>query len=727
MSEKNLVLVESPSKAKTIEKYLGKDYKVLATVGHVIDLPKSTLGVDLEKDYSPQFTVIKGKKAVITQLKKAIPKGGNVLLAMDPDREGEAIAWHISQALGLKNADRIVFFEITKDAVNEAISHPRKIDDDLVQAQIARRVLDRLVGYKLSELLWKKIWYGLSAGRVQSAALRLIVEREREIESFIPEEYWDVLANSIVGKSKFDPKLIKIDEKKAKIVSSDEFEGIKKDLKDGELIVSEVKNKLVNKRPFPPFTTSKLQQAANNAFGFTAKRTMALAQALYQEGYITYMRTDSYNLSAKAIDAARETIVRKYGEEYLPADKRYYKNRSKNAQEAHEAIRPTDFTISKTTIQGKLGDPYAKLYGMIYDRTLSSQMADRRSEVLSIKLDSKGKSGKMYQFNIGAEKVLFEGFRAAWGSSEGLENEQLPVIEKIHEGEIFPILDVTGKQNFTNPKPRYTDATLVKALEKYGIGRPSTYATIISTVQDRGYVVKDGKSLVPLDIGRVVVSFLEKNFERLVDYEYTAGVENGLDEISEGKREYVKFIDNEFKPLMEKIGKAEVDVNKDDVVIIGTSEEKCDKCGSDMVVRVGRYGKFLSCSKFPECKGMKSLAGGEETLDMEKYYRPEKCPICGKEVMLKSGRYGQFWACVDYPECKGTYPLLLNEKCPECGKQLVERKSRWGQTFSGCSGYPDCKYIKKENKEGKSTYRRRSTKKGASKGKRTTKKKKSTK
>lgn len=699
----NLVIVESPSKAKTIEKYLGKGYKVVATVGHVIDLPKSKLGVDLENDYAPQFTTIKGKGAVIKRIKKAIPKGGKVLLAMDPDREGEAIAWHVAEALKLKKPQRVVFYEITKNAVNEAIKHPREVDMHLVNAQIARRVLDRLVGYRVSQVLWEKIWYGLSAGRVQSAALRLIVEREREIEAFIPEEFWKVFADVIVtNETTLEMELVRKNTKKYRPSSDEEFTTVKADLKRSMFKVIDIKKKQISKSPFPPFTTSLLQQAANNMLGFTAKRTMSLAQALYQGGYITYMRTDSFNLSNQAIDAIRETIVQKFGEKYLPPTPKYYKNRSKNAQEAHEAIRPTDFSNTADLIRKEMTGSHAKLYELIWKRAISSQMADRKSEQITITTEAIGASKDSYEFRAGAEKVLFEGFRKIWGSTNGKDDLGIQELSAtLQIGEEFKAKKIRGTQHFTQPKPRYTDASLVKALEKHGIGRPSTYATIISTVQDRGYVEKIEKYLHPLEVGTVVNHFLEDNFGRLVDYEYTAGVEDQLDLIAEGKEEYVKFIDQEFKPLEKEIKKAKKDVKKEDVVILEESDEKCPECGGKMVVRLGRYGKFLSCSTFPKCKGMTSLDGGEEGLDFEKYLRPEECPKCKKALVLKGGRYGQFWACSDYPECKGTLPLLLTEKCPECSRPLVERKSRWGRIFIGCSGYPDCKYIKKTPKKKK--------------------------
>lgn len=702
----HLVLVESPAKAKTIEKYLGKDYKVTATLGHVIDLPKNKIAVDIENDYEPMFEVMADKKKVINAIKKLIPKEGKVYLAMDPDREGEAIAHHVSQALKLKDPQRITFHEITKDAVVEAISKPGKVDKDLVSAQFARRVLDRLVGYKISQLLWKKMWYGLSAGRVQSVALKLIVEREEEISKFKPEEYWDFKAHFQNNKHKFIAEIRKLGGKKYIPKTEEEVKNLTEDIKglDGE--ISNVGKKMVKKNPYPPFTTSTLQQAANNLLGFSSKRTMALAQILYQDGYITYMRTDSVNLSQQAISAIREVIKNKFGKEYVPEKPNYFKNKSRNAQEAHEAIRPSHFDVSSADIEKKYGKTEAKLYDLIYKRSVASQMKQKVSEVLTIEVSLNGRSNKLYTFVASGEKVIFEGFRKIWGG-EIVEKGELQTLLDIEKGEKYLCKDVDYLQNFTKPKPRYTEASLVKALETLGVGRPSTYATIISTIIERGYVGREVKNLFPKDVGVLVSHFLEKNFERLVNYQYTAKVEEDLDEIAEGKVKYTPFIDGQYKPLVNELDNADK-LKKDEVVIIGKSEEKCPECGADMVVRVGRYGKFLSCSKFPDCKGIKGLNGDVgktseqeavvsiDSLDKNKYVIFEKCPECKSLVELKSGRYGLYWKCTNKEKCGKNLSLLLKEVCPECGKNLVERKGRWGKTFIGCSGYPKCRFIKKQ-------------------------------
>lgn len=697
---KNLFLVESPAKAKTINKYLGDDFKVMATVGHVIDLPKSKLGVDVENKYEPLFETIYGKAKVLSDIKRSIPKDGSIYLAMDPDREGEAIAWHVNNALKLKNAKRVTYHEITKDAVLEGIKNSGKIDDNLVEAQKARRVLDRLVGYKLSELLWKKIWYGLSAGRVQSVALRLIVEKEEEREAFKSEEYWDFFANLKNEKTKLVAKLQKKDGKKYIPTNSNEVEGIKSDIGDSKYIVTDILTKNINRHPYPPFTTSTLQQAANNVLGYGAKRTMGLAQALYQSGYITYMRTDSVFLSNKAVDNIRELISSKYGNQYLPSKPNYYKSKAKNSQEAHEAIRPSDFNLDPEVIKAKLGESEYRLYNLIWKRAVASQMVDKRVENLTVYLEPKDSKKNKYIFSVNAEKILFDGYKHLY-KQDDKSAEVLQEIESISKGDVFNKEEYITEQKFTLPPARYTEATLVKKLESLGIGRPSTYATIITTILARGYVLKEAKALFPTDIGRVVTHFLIKNFSNLVDYKYTANVEDNLDNIANGKVEYVPFIDKEYKPLIKDIGIALEKVDKEDVVILGKSEEKCPECGGEMVIRLGRYGKFLSCSKFPECKGMKDLSGGEEALDLKKYFKPKECPECKSEMVLKNGKYGKFWACIKYPECKGIVPLLLNEKCPECGNHLVERKGKWGRSFTGCSNYPNCKYIKKQKKKEK--------------------------
>jgi DNA topoisomerase-1 len=572
----------------------------------------------------------------------------------------------------------------------QAIKSPSTVNEDLVEAQKARRVLDRLYGYKLSELLWKKIWYGLSAGRVQSVALRLVVEREEEREAFKPEEFWDFLVEVSKDGEKLKIKLIKKDGKKYIPKKEQEVKEIEEMLDNHAYKVVDIVKKELKRNPYPPYTTSTLQQSANNVLGFSAKKTMTIAQRLYQAGYITYMRTDSVYLAQKAIKEIRGVIADKYGKQYLPEKERYYKNKSKNAQEAHEAIRPTDFSFDSS----KLSSDEAKLYNLIWKRAVSSQMNSEIVEDLNIYFQPNAELKYKLTFLAKGQKVIFDGFRVVYGTAK--EDETVQYISNIKLGDIFKKEKFLIEQKFTQPPARYTEASLVKKLESLGIGRPSTYATIISTILDRKYVERERKFLFPTDIGRVVVHFLKGNFTQLVDYQYTANVEDSLDEIAKGKKKYIPFLDSQYKPLMENIQKAEKNVKKEDVVVLGDSDEKCPICGAKMVIKLGRYGKFLSCSRFPECKGMKDINGEGEELDFNNYLKVEKCPKCGSKMVLKNGKFGKFWACENYPECKTTMPLLLNEKCPECGRNLVEKKSKWGKSFKGCSGYPECKYIKKE-------------------------------
>lgn len=764
---KSLVLVESPSKAKTIEKYLGNDFTVRATMGHVIDLPSKGLNVDIEKDYEPNFVVMDDKKKVISEIKKQLKKiksenknekKSSVYLATDPDREGEAIAYHISKALSLKESDfrRITFHEITKEAITKALEEPGKIDQDLVQAQFARRILDRLVGYKLSSLIWTKMWYGLSAGRVQSPALRMIVEREEEIRNFKHEEYWIINADLIsrnellkstkkdelnpeIKKIFSDPKrsydlndeenkkyllnncirfsLEKIDSKKALIKNEKEADEIDNEIKDKDFLVKDIKEKIIKKYPYPPFTTSTLQQAGNNLFGFTSKRTMDSAQRLYQAGLITYMRTDSVNLASKAVDSVRSFIKKNYGNEYLPEKTIYYRNKARISQEAHEAIRPTDFSIIKIQ-DSKIKDDDKRLYEIIWKRTVACQMNPKKISSTSIISYVKGDK-RNYEFKANFSKVIFDGWSKAFNFIEE-KQEEISLPYKVDINSNLVARQILNNQKFTQPKARYTEATLIKALEAYGIGRPSTYSAIISTILARKYVEKIQKALKPTDVGELVCSFLKKHFINLVDYDYTANVEQSLDDIATGKKKYIPFIDSEYKSMIKIIDKVKKDVKKEDVVIIDKSEEKCDKCGSKMFVKVGRYGKFYSCSRFPECDGIKSfeketdgsLSLGdsadansrsevekEKYLDKEKYVVPNKCEKCGGEMILKKGRFGFFWSCKNYPKCKNIFPITLQRKCPDCNSNLVERKGRWGSTFIGCSSYPKCKYIENTKKK----------------------------
>jgi DNA topoisomerase I len=709
-----LVVVESPAKAKTIGRYLGEGFSVSATMGHVKDLPKSKLAVDVENDYEATYHVIKGKKKIITDLKKKLPKNHkDVYLALDPDREGEAIAAHVAEELKLKNPSRVVFHEVTADAVREAIEHPRSINEDLVDAQKARRVLDRLVGYKLSELLWKKIWYGLSAGRVQSVATRLIVEREREREAFVPKEFWEIFAHLLTeAKEPVVAKLAKRDGKKYVPKDKKEVDGLLSKLEAASWKVVGIEAKDKKKYPSPPYTTSTLQQSANNALGYTAKSTMRLAQQLYQGvnikgkghvGLITYMRTDSTNLSSQAVKNIRWEIESKFGKKYLPGKAIFYKTKSRLAQEAHEAIRPTDITLTPDLVQDSLNPQQHKLYRLIWNRTMACQMTPMVYNEKVVDIDAACKGNETYNFMMKARKIVFDGFAKLVGTGM-IREEGVQEVEAINPDEDLTLKKIETTQKFTKPRPRYSEATLVKALEKYGIGRPSTYANIISTIQSRGYVDKDGRYLFPTDVGFVVNDFLVDHFETIVDYDFTSEIEEQLDEVAQGDRKWVPIVKEVYEPLEKNIEKKDAEVKKEDVVILGDSDVKCPECKGKMVKRLGRDGAFLSCAAFPKCKGMLSIEGKtlEETVDFKKYVEQKKCSECGGKMILKKGKYGTFWACENYPDCKNTVPMLLHEKCPECGEHLVERKGKWGKMFIGCSGYPKCRYIKKEPKKERS-------------------------
>lgn len=705
-----LVIVESPAKAKTIGRYLGKGYTVKATMGHVKDLPKSSLGVAVDDNYTPDYQVLRGKGKVLAELKKSKPaQDRDVFLALDPDREGEAIAAHVAEELKLKKPSRVVFHEVTKDAILDAMSHPRSINSERVDAQKARRVLDRLVGYELSELLWKKIWYGLSAGRVQSVATRLIVEREREIEAFVPREFWELFAHLSTKKnSDFTAKFAKIAGKTFVPSSKAEVDTILDDLEGASWKVGEIVTSEKKKAALPPHTTATLQRSANSYLGYSASRTMQLAQQLYQGvtvkgkgqiGLITYMRTDSMSLSSNAENAIRDYISSAIGKEYVPDKPNRYKTRSKLAQEAHEAIRPTDVTLHPDDVKESITPQQHKLYTLIWNRAVGCQMKPMVYNESIIHIIANGKNDS-YLFTLRAREILFDGFAKVVGRGL-IKDEGLQEVRGLKEGEVLDCKKIEPHQKFTKPRSRYTEASLVKTLEKYGIGRPSTYATIISTIQNRGYVGREGRYLFPTDVGLVVTDFLTEHFSTIVDYDFTSSVEENLDEIALGDKEWVPVVKEVYVPFHKTLEQKGKTVKKEDVVILGDSTYTCPECSGKMVERLGRDGIFLSCASFPECRGMlgkdgKTLA---ETVDKKRYVIEKICKECGAEMQVKRGKFGLFWACAQYPECKNTEPMKLLEKCPECDSNLVERKGKWGKTFIGCSGYPKCRYIQKQKKE----------------------------
>ncbi len=678
-----LLIVESPSKAKTIEKYLGGAFTVRASVGHVRDLPKSNKkAIDIPAGFVPNYEISKGKEHVIDELKKLSKKATEIILATDPDREGEAISWHLKEALGLKKPKRAVFHEITKEAVEEALKHPRDIDDKLVKAQEARRVLDRLVGYDLSGVIWKKVRYGLSAGRVQSPALRIIMEREREIRAFIPETYWNIEAETKTKKSD-DLPLSCSEEPREK--SRVDF--ILKEGKNGEWIVSDVSESEQKRSPRAPFTTSTLQQTASTRLGFSPSRTMQVAQKLYEAGHITYMRTDSTNLGVQAQNEIINLIAKKYGEEF--AEKRIYKTKSKNAQEAHEAIRPTHVDI----LRAGNNDEQVALYKLIWERAVSSQMID--AKVLRTKIVANIKDVKDFpDFQANGQRIISPGWLSVDTSARG-EDVNLPEVTK---GDALTLVSITDFEKQTEPPNRYTEAGLVKELEARGIGRPSTYASIMRTLEDREYVMKQGKTLFPTDTGDVVSSFLETNFGEYISDTFTAEMEDKLDDIAEGKREYEKTLSEFYKPFQK-------DVKEKDKLAKATDmgeapdDMLCPKCGKSMIIKLAKNGKFYSCSTFPDCKGARTMEGKELEGPKE---TGKMCPKCGEKkggkLVVREGRFGTFISCSLYPKCKyieedpeEVKKKMTDVTCPTCGKgKMMERRGRFG-IFYSCSNYPDCK------------------------------------
>lgn len=705
----NLVIVESPAKVKTIGKYLGKDYKILASFGHVRDLPKKVLGVNTKLNYEPTYEIPDKAKKIISEIKKAEKSAKIIYLATDLDREGEAISWHIMEALKLKNDDpkvkRITFSEITKTALEKAVKNPRKLDMNLVDSQQARRILDRLVGYKLSPLLWKKVKSGLSAGRVQSVAVRLVVEREREIEGFKPEEFWvmAVVLSKKKDELKFKAILVENDGKpvrKMDVKNKKEADKIEKNLKDAKYKVIDVTTSESLRNPSAPFTTSTLQMEASRKLGFSAKQTMMIAQRLYEEGNITYMRTDSTNLSADALTAVRKTIVSEYGEKYLPEGAKAYQTKSKHAQEAHEAIRPTDFSSRSVSEDGR----EQRLYDLIWKRTVASQMREAIFKIIEAKIEA-NVTGKPV-FLARGESIKFDGFIKVYteGKDDEAEEEQV-TIPDLKKDEELDYHDLIKNQKFTEPPKRYSEATLVKKLESLEIGRPSTYAPTMSTIVDRGYVFLEDRRFKPEEIGTIVNDLLVEHFPEVVDYKFTAKMEDQFDEIAEGKIEWPKVIDEFYQPFEKNLAIKGKELEKEDFIKIEELDEKCPECKKPLIIRPGRYGKFVACSGYPECKysrPVETKADNKSEVmnsdgEMEKLSEAEaeKCEKCGGKMLLKEGRFGKFLACENYPKCKNTKTIIqpTGIKCPDCSEgDVIERRTKKGRRFWGCSRYPSCKY-----------------------------------
>ncbi len=715
-----LVIVESPAKAKTINKILGKNFSVKASIGHIKDLPKRELGVDIARKFAPKYVTIPGKEKIIKKLREETKNASIVYLAPDPDREGEAIAWHISEIISKDTKKttkpstppiyRITFNEITERAVKQAMNSPSMIDKKKVDAQQARRILDRLVGYKLSPLLWKKVRRGLSAGRVQSVAVRLIVDREREIEMFKQEEYWSIeglfegdLPPQFLSRL-FQYNGIEVIERSKKgnkflINSEKEAEKVLNDIQGKSYVLKTVEKKRRNRFPYPPFITSTLQQEASRKLRFSAKKTMMLAQQLYEGieigqkgsvGLITYMRTDSTRVAPEAVNWARDYIVNKFGTEYIPSSPPKYKVRAK-AQEAHEAIRPTYGENEPSAIRRYLSPEQYILYELIWKRFIASQMSPARLEQTQFEIvDSKEKA----IFRATGTITKFKGFMSLYTEDKDHENnEDNTILPDLKEGQRLNLLDIKPEQHFTQPPPRYTEATLVKVLEEKGVGRPSTYAAILTTIEERKYVEKEDRRFRPSELGIVVNNLLVERFPELIDAEFTAKMEDELDRIEEGSMNWVDIIEEFYSPFHRELENATKSLQK------VKPEDKptdltCEKCGKPMVIRWGRHGRFLACTGFPECKNTRPLekkdGNGKPDTKGEKTH--EICEKCGSPMVLKRGKYGRFLACSKYPECKSVRPITTGIKCPEDGGDIIERQSRRGKLFYSCSNYPKCKF-----------------------------------
>jgi len=699
---KTLVIVESPTKAKTISKFLGSNYKVESSFGHVMDLPAKGMGIDIEHNFEPTYEVPDKAKKQVAKLKTLAKTCGNVLFATDKDREGEAIAWHLKTLLKPKKYQRITFHEITPTAIKKSLEKPQDIDQHLVDAQQARRVLDRLVGYELSPFLWKKVARGLSAGRVQSVAVRMIVEREKEIKAFKPEEYWTLEATFDADNNKFEAKLHAQDGKSLKkfdINNKKDANELVKILNEQKYKIAKVETKEHKKKVPTPFKTSTLQQTAHHKLGFSAKQTMRLAQQLYEGidikgkgavGLITYMRTDSLNLSSDFLNNAQDYIQEKFGKQYVPAKPRVFKTKSKGAQEAHEAIRPTHVDFAPEDIKDFLDARQYKLYNLIWSRALASQMNEAVISAVAVDVNSEDDK---YCFRATGQTIKFDGFLKIY-QTDTQEN----LLPELKEKQKVELEKLDPNQHFTQPPARFSEATLVKALEEHEIGRPSTYAPTISTIQDRNYVEKEDKKLKPTDIAFVVTELLEKHFPDIVDYEFTAELEDDLDKIAHGKRKWQPMIKNFYMPFHKNLKKKEKEVDKKKITEEKT-EEVCEKCGSPMVIKIGRFGKFLACTGFPECKNTKDLEedghGGKKKIEPETL--KEKCPECGKPLVQRRGRFGPFIGCSGYPDCK--YIKKEGQKndtglpCPKCGEgHIVSRRGKRA-FFYGCSKYPACDFI----------------------------------
>ncbi len=700
----NLVIVESPAKAATINSYLGSDYKVIASKGHVRDLPKSTLGVDIEHDFKAKYINIQGKSALISEMKKDAKNADKVYLATDPDREGEAISWHLATVLGIapEEANRVAFNEITKNTIRAEIENPRPIDMNLVNSQQARRILDRIVGYKLSPYLWKTVKSGLSAGRVQSVATRIIVEREAEIEKFVPVEFWTIeailkLGKNQKGKAKFfgdaNGKIELADEQAAqKVVSA---------CRDKDFTVISAKKSKKSKSPEPPFETSTLQQAASRRFGFHSKRTMKVAQELYEgvnlgarqggvHGIITYMRTDSLRISDEAAAAAERFIREKYGAAYYPSKRKIYKSKA-SSQDAHEAIRPVSMEFPPEEIRASLTADQYKLYKLIWDRFMASQMKNAEYDAVDVELDCEG-----YRYKMSESVLVFPGYRAAYSDDEDA-GDKSSKLRGISEGDVLPCEQITPTQNFTEPPAHFDEASLIKFLKDKGIGRPSTYAPTITTILERGYIERDKKSLLATPLGRATVELMKKNFPEIVDYKFTANMETELDEIARGDNTLEHVLEDFYGDFEKTLERAQEHIGENKVELpVEESDIICEKCGRRMVIKTGRFGKFAACPGYPECKNTKPLdASGAVKKEKEEPEKTDlKCELCGGDIVIRKSRYGRFYACSNFPKCKYTKPIReeIGVSCPKCGAPVVRGFGKNHAVFYSCSNYPKCDF-----------------------------------
>ena len=712
----NLVIVESPTKVGAIKKYLGSNYKVVASKGHLRDLPKSTLGVDIENGFEPHYINIRGKGDLIKEIKKEAKSAKKVFLATDPDREGEAIAWHLANVLGIpvEKTLRVSFNEITPTVVKASIKEPRNIDMNLVNAQQTRRLLDRIVGYKISPLLWKTVKSGLSAGRVQSVATRILVERENEIAEFVPVEYWTIEAElqNTEGKS-FIVRFYGDENGKVKLTNEADAQAVLDAINKGEFTVQSVKRAEKQKLPAPPFTTSTLQQEASYKLGFQSARTMRVAQELYEginvgseyggvQGLITYMRTDSLRISDEAQSAAKEFIVEKYGEEYAPKVPRKFKA-AKSAQDAHEAIRPSKVELTPALIRKALTPDQYKLYKLIWERFVASQMQSAKLNTVTADFVNNG-----YVFRASGYSVAFPGYMVVYEATEEVRasSDDVAIVKDIRiptlkDGEVLEMLSVAPEQHFTEAPPRYTEASLIKFLEEKGIGRPSTYTPIITTILARNYVHREGKALVPTQLGTLTTKLMEENFSDVVDYKFTANMETDLDKIEAGELEYIDMLADFWKDFKIDLAKAEEKIGSEDIKVpVEETDIICDKCGSKMVVRMSKFGKFAACPNFPKCRNTKPLTPPEEQ-KIEENKEPKKeivadfkCEKCGSDMVLRTSRFGSFYACSKYPACKFIKPITkeIDVPCPKCAGKVITKYGKKKTVFYSCENYPKCDF-----------------------------------